>query len=142
MRIYLCALFVALIILPLRSQNIDSLTQELNRSEGSVRMDLLFQLSEAYMYQDWEMSLQYAREAAKLVEEEKDSKRAFESAYVLSRALEGLGNYAEALTYGKLAEELAGNDGDKANILHHLGHTYESLSEYQAHWTTNSRPLS
>jgi len=132
MRIYPCALFVALIILPLRSQNIDSLTQELNRSEGSVRMDLLFQLSEAYMYQDWEMSLQYAREAAKLVEEEKDSKRAFESAYVLSRALEGLGNYAEALTYGKLAEELAGNDVDKANILHHLGHTYESLSEFQS----------
>ncbi|MEQ9050231.1 MAG: response regulator, partial [Marinoscillum sp.] len=132
MRIYLCALLLALIILPLKSQNIDSLTQALNHSSGSERIDVLFQLAEAYMYQDWEMSLQYAREVENLVGNEKNTPWAFEAAYVLSKALEGLGNYDEALTYAKEAVELAQNDADKADIFHHLGHTYESLSEFQS----------
>jgi two-component system, sensor histidine kinase PdtaS len=131
--IKLFILFVVLLknIQPAYAQSTDSLEMNLKNAEGIARVTLQLQLADLYASNDWEKSVEYALQSLALAREYDNDSLLFESSYVLSKSYHGLGNYEQALSYGKDALTLAFDTLPRADALHHLGRVYESRAEYQ-----------
>ncbi len=131
-KLFLIILFVAAGI-KVSSENIDSLLKNLDDAKGSKKVELLLNISEAYLNSSGEDALIFAEEALTLAEDLKSN------AYK-ARALEKLGNAHNILNNHEIAirnyeksleifNEL--NDESKiADVLSHLAIVYYMISEY------------
>ncbi|MEQ8474466.1 MAG: response regulator [Marinoscillum sp.] len=113
------------------SQNQDSLILALEQAQGVERVEILQKLATENQYDHRNESLIYARESLELTGKVKDKNLHLKSLFLMSQISEQLSNYSDAIDYSKDALELAEEPVMIANINHHLGLTYESISEYE-----------
>lgn len=96
-----------------------------------TQVQLNLHLADSLIDKDWEKSVTYAKEALAIATNSGIDSLFFKTNLMLSKSYLGLGDYANALTYGAAALPLASDTISRANALHQLGRVYESRAEYQ-----------
>ncbi len=116
--------------------NADSLEKILETNiSDTLRMNILFQLSIHYSWAGAKpkLSLQYAQEATKIAENNKDEKHIALSYSHISRAYTNLSNYPQMLKYAFKTLSLSEKINDNlltANTLHEISFIYRLQKEY------------
>ncbi len=117
----------------LSAQTADSLLQILPNTKGEERAGILVKLSESYVKTDKTKSLNYAKEAVEISEENEFESIQADAYFQLGNAHYRNDNFWEAIEYSMLAKEYYRSLGDSLNVARScniLGRCFGQTSEF------------
>lgn len=126
---------LALLCLALRlvaeAQPTDSLAAALATAKGADRVALSLTLASAYAGKDWEKSVVFAQQSLETARALRNDSLIFESSFMLSKSLLGMGDNQQALGYARDAVTLAFDSASRVSAIGHLGSVHEQRAEYE-----------